>query len=86
MSKCPVCRIDERSDDLSEELARAVMCTGKHGYPTRHDAQRGVHHARGAGIQIYRCRFCNLWHLGGGVGAKSERRALARRRQFRGAR
>jgi hypothetical protein len=44
--------------------ARAIECTGKHGFPTMQAANTAARHAHGR-VQVYRCDHCRLYHLGG---------------------
>jgi hypothetical protein len=49
---------------------RDRMCTNKHVYLTRSEAVRAAKRIRkrdgesGRTVRQYRCKYCNLWHVG----------------------
>lgn len=55
---------------LGEAEARRKSCTGKNRYETRRIAQLALKGyqsvGKGAGLQSYRCPWCDGWHLGHG--------------------
>lgn len=46
---------------------QASGCEGKHGYPSRRDAETSAGRTRrnkGLGLSVYRCCHCWKWHVG----------------------
>jgi hypothetical protein len=58
-------------DIVSEHRAQ---CRGKHSFDSKAAA---VMVAKKLGVNVYRCNFCDGWHIGGG---KPTRRIPGRRR------
>lgn len=51
------------------EDAAIARCAGKQGFDTFKGAER-ARPKRAGDVLIYRCRNCNLWHVGGSSGKK----------------
>lgn len=52
----------------AREERRRASCTGKLRHPKRAGAEKAAARQRreqGVGLEIYWCRFCRGWHLGG---------------------
>jgi hypothetical protein len=50
---------------LSERHEREGKCMSKTAYASRSDAERAMRRVtRRAGVEAFRCAYCNQWHLG----------------------
>ena len=58
----PIARRFRASSSLDPVADRARSCTGKDAYPSEEHA-RAFMLMRGVSLAVYRCRYCELWHL-----------------------
>lgn len=61
--------MDDRQQ-LKKDNRKLVSCEGKVGF-TNLKAAKGAVRYRAKGSDIYMCKFCHQWHLGGKLGPKS---------------
>ena len=65
----PFAREEQRTRKLSAEkeaALRAKACESKKRYPTRYDAECAIESCAAygtTGLNIYRCSYCDGWHL-----------------------
>lgn len=55
------------TERLSPEQHRAASCDGKHAYALFSEAEKDAtrRRRRRFKLNIYRCRHCHAWHVGG---------------------